>query len=198
MGKEAAELFYDPQRFMRRGALPGRIEKTLFGQGGVQGLDDEAHRHRKQMFLSLMTPERIEALRQTTDEWWRRYARKWASMGQVVLYDELPTLLCQAVCAWAGVPLPEAEVSQRTRELTALFDQAGAVGPQHWWARLARKRADRWVARLMEDIRAGRCTPPEQSAAHVIAWHRDLHGDLLHPHVAAVELLNVLRPTVAV
>jgi fatty-acid peroxygenase len=68
MGKEAAELFYDPHRFMRSGAPPGRIEKTLFGQGGVQGMDDEAHQHRKQMFMSLMTPERIEALRQTTDE----------------------------------------------------------------------------------------------------------------------------------
>ena len=58
-GPEAAELFYDEERFVRRGATPGRIQKTLFGRGGVQGLDDEAHRHRKQMFMALMTPERI-------------------------------------------------------------------------------------------------------------------------------------------
>lgn len=132
MGKEAAELFYDPQRFMRSGAPPGRIEKTLFGRGGVQGIDNEAHRRRKQMFMSLMTPERIGALGQTTDEWWRRYARKWGAMGEVILYDELHGLLCRAVCAWAGVPLPEAEVGQRTHELTALFDKAGAVGPKYW------------------------------------------------------------------
>jgi fatty-acid peroxygenase len=31
----------------------------------------------------------------------------------------------------------------------------------------------------------------------VIAWHREADGQLLTPRVAAVELLNVLRPTVA-
>ena len=42
-GPEAARLFYDNDRFMRRGAMVGRIQKTLLGRGGVQGLDDEAH-----------------------------------------------------------------------------------------------------------------------------------------------------------
>lgn len=46
-GPRAAELFYDEERFMRRGATPGRIQDTLFGRGGVQGLDGTAHRHRK-------------------------------------------------------------------------------------------------------------------------------------------------------
>jgi hypothetical protein len=38
----------------------------------------------------------------------------------------------------------------------------------------------------------------DDSAASVIAKHRDLAGELLSPQVAAVELLNVLRPIVAV
>lgn len=197
-GPEAAELFYDERRFMRHGAAPGRLQKTLFGQGGVQGLDDEAHRHRKQMFMRLMTPERIAKLAERTADEWRTCARKWASMERVVLYDELHELLTRAVCAWAGVPLTESEVGERTRELTALFDAAGAVGPRHWWARLARKRSERWIEGIVGQIRDGRLRAPEQSAAHVIAWHRDLDGDLLSPRVAAVELLNVLRPTVAV
>lgn len=197
-GPEAAELFYDPSRFVRSGAPPGRVEKTLFGQGGVQGLDDEAHRHRKRMFMSLMTPEQIGRLAETTAEWWRTYARRWSSMDEVVLYDELHALLTRSACAWAGVPLKESEVGLRTRELTALFDYAGSVGPKHWWSRLARKRADRWIASLVDEIRAGRLGSPEQSAAHMIAWHRDPNGQLLSRDVAAVELLNVLRPTVAV
>src|SRR3546814_15154738 len=61
-GPEAARLFYDQSRFTRHGAMIGRIQKTLLGKGGVQGLDNEAHRHRKKMFMSLMTPERIEGL----------------------------------------------------------------------------------------------------------------------------------------
>src|SRR3546814_5027775 len=70
-GPEAAELFYRQDLFARRGAAPGRIQKTLLGQGGVQGLDGEAHRHRKQMFMSLMTPERLEELKARTADRWR-------------------------------------------------------------------------------------------------------------------------------
>ena len=198
-GPEAARLFYDPSRFVRSGAPPGRIEKTLFGQGGVQGLDDEAHRHRKRMFMSLMTPEQIGRMAETTAEWWRTYTHRWSSsMNEVVLYDELNELLTRSACTWTGVLLKESEVGRRTRELTALFDYAGSVGPRHWWSRVARKRADRWIEGLIRQIRAGRLHPPEQTAARVIAWYRDLNGELLSPHVAAVELLNVLRPTVAV
>lgn len=197
-GPEAAELFYDERRFTRRGATPGRIQATLFGRGGVQGLDGEAHRHRKQLFMSLMTPERIGQLGELAADVWRAYARRWGAMDRVVLYDEVREILTRAVCAWAGVPLAEPEVERRTRELTALFDGAGAVGPRHWWARLARKRAERWIAEIIGQARAGRLDFPEQGAAHLIAWHRDLNGELLRPRVAAVELLNVLRPTVAV
>src|SRR5690606_9284406 len=104
---ETAELFYDQDRFSRRGAAPGRVQKTLFGRGGVQGLDDEAHRHRKQMFMVLMTPERIQHLGELSAEQWRIHARNWESMDRVVLYDEVQEILTRAVCAWAGVPLPE-------------------------------------------------------------------------------------------
>jgi fatty-acid peroxygenase len=197
-GPEAAELFYRQDLFVRRGATPGRIQKTLFGRGGVQGMDGEAHRHRKQMFMSLMAPERIDHLRELVDGLWRVYARKWAAMDRVVLYDEVQELLTKAVCAWAGVPLPEPEVSRRTTQLTALFDDAGAIGPRHWWSRLSRKGSERWIEDVIEQVRAGRLNPPEDSAARVIATWRDLDGALLSPRVAAVELLNILRPTVAV
>lgn len=197
-GPEAAQLFYDTSRFVRSGATPGRIQKTLFGQGGVQGLDDKAHRHRKQMFMSLMTSERLGQLAETTSREWDACVRKWASKDKVVLYDELQELLTRAVCAWAGVPLEESEVGRRTRELTALFDYAGAVGPKHWWSRLTRKRAERWAEGVIEQIRDGKLDAPAQSALQVIASHRELNGALLSPRIAAVELLNVLRPTVAV
>ncbi|CAD7025760.1 cytochrome P450 [Pseudorhizobium halotolerans] len=197
-GPEAAELFYRQDLFARSGAAPGRVQKTLFGQGGVQGLDGEAHRHRKQMFMSLMTPERIEALKELTAEWWRTYAQKWTTMDRVILYDEVQELLTRAVCAWVGVPLPEAEAGRRAAELTALFDYAGSVGPKHWWSRLSRRRCESWIEGIVEQIRAGDLSPPEGSAARVIATWRDQDGALLSPRIAAVELLNILRPTVAV
>ena len=197
-GPEAAELFYRQDLFARRGAAPGRIQKTLLGQGGVQGLDGEAHRHRKQMFMSLMTLERIEELKERTADWWRTYARKWATMERVTLYDEMQELLTRSVCGWAGVPLPEAEVGRRAAELTALFDYAGSVGPKHWWSRLSRRRSESWIEGIVEQIRNGDLSSPEGSAARVIATWRDQDGALLNPRIAAVELLNILRPAVAV
>ena len=80
----------------------------------------------------------------------------------------------------------------------AMFDKAAAFGLGHWWSRLARRRAERWIGNVIEEVRAGRLKPPEESAAWVIATHRDLQDQLLDRHTAAVELINVLRPTVAV
>ena len=196
-GAEAAELFYDATRFKREGAMPAAIQKTLLGQGGVQGLDDEGHRHRKQMFMSLMAPKRVRALGQLFEAEWRRAAQGWPGRGEIVLYDELHEPLTRAVCAWAGVPLADDEASNRAGELRALFDAAGSASPGHLWSRLARRRVDAWAARIIEDVRTGSIGPGPETAAYAVAWHRDHTGDLLSPHVAAVELVNVLRPTVA-
>ena len=197
-GAEAAELFYDTARFKRSGVAPGRVQKTLFGQGGVQGLDGEAHRHRKAMFMSLMTPKRIQQLMQITAEAWHSAAGRWERQGEVVLFYEVRELLCRAVCAWAGVPLAEGEVQQRTDDFGTMIDGVGAVGPRYWRGRRARQRANKWIEEVIDKVRAGELESPENSALAVVAWHRDLGGKLLDKHVAAVELINVLRPVVAV
>lgn len=122
------------------------------------------------------------------------FARKWAGIEQVVVYDELHELLTRAACSWAGVPLAETQVKQRTREVALLFDAAGSVEPRHWWARLARNRVDCWIETVITEIRNGQVRPPPRSVAHVIAHHRELNGDLLNARIAAVELLHVIRP----
>ena len=198
-GPEAARLFYDRDRFVRAGAMPGRVRATLLGRGGVQGLDDAAHRHRKRMLMSLMTPGRIAELSGLVRARWRTHAERWASArGEVALYDEAREILARAACAWAGVPLAEHEAGRRTRELTALFAYAGAIGPAHWWSRLARRSAERWIGSVVRQVRAGGIDPPEGCPLRVVASHRDLGGELLAPRTAAVEVLNLLRPTVAV
>lgn len=197
-GPAAAEIFYDEARFMRRGAMPERIRKTLLGRGGVQGLDDAEHKHRKRMFMYLMTPERIGELTELVLDGLRTGSRRWSSMDRVTLEDELPKILTRAACAWSGIPLEEREVAGRARQLTAMFSYAGSVGPKHWWSRLARRWAERWIGSIVGRVRGGKLAPPEPSAAHVISLHRDFGGRLLPASVAAVELLNILRPIVAV
>ena len=197
-GAATAEAFYREDRLIRAGSMPGRIQKSLLGEGGVQGLDGAAHQHRKKMFMSLMGTERIAALQGTSLHMLNKYTPDWKARIEVVLYDEVRKMLTRAVCAWAAVPLDEAEVATRTAQLTALFQDAGAIGPKHWAARLARHRLEKWAARMIQQVRDGELQPTQESALHFIATWRDLDGELLNPRVAAVELLNVLRPTVAV
>jgi fatty-acid peroxygenase len=197
-GRDAAELICDPERFVRHDATPDRINKTLLGEGGVQSLDGEAHRVRKQMFMSLMTPENIARLTEVAETEWHLAAERWALAERVVLYDELRRLLTRAVCAWAAVPLPDDAVDRRTAQLSALFEHAGSIGLQHWRARIERRRAEAWAAYLVRRVRAGELDPPGHPALHSVAGHREADGRLLDERVAAVELLNVLRPTVAV
>ncbi len=198
LGEEAARIFYDSERFRRKGAAPRRLQTTLFGKPGIQGMDGDPHRHRKQMFMSLMTPGRIRQLADLTAGQWSVYLKKWEGMRKIVLFDEVREILCRAVCAWAGVPLAEAEVRTRADDFEAMIDGPGAVGPRHWRGKRARRRAEQWIADLVARVRAGDLRSPAGSALDVIACHRDLNGRLLAPREAAVEIINILRPTVAV
>ena len=51
---------------------------------------------------------------------------------------------------------------------------------------------------MIQEVRRGTLTPPAGTALEQIALFRDGDGSFLSEHVAAVELLNVIRPTVAV
>ena len=80
-GRDAAELFYNQDHFMRAGAAPKRLTQTLFGKGGVQGLDGEAHTHRKAMFMALMSQIELQRMVDLSAEGWRSYAQRWTGAG---------------------------------------------------------------------------------------------------------------------
>lgn len=197
-GEEAARMFYVPGCFTRRGAIPPTALRLLQDKGSVATLDGDAHRHRKAMFLSLMAPENIDRLTDAFAREWRARLEAWERADTVVLFPALTGILTRAVCAWAGVPLTDADAERRTREFGAMIDGAGAFGPRNWWGALQRDRTERWARDVITRIRAREHEPPAGSAAHVIAWHREANGEVLDPKIAAVELINVLRPTVAV
>lgn len=198
-GPEAVRFVYDERHVRRHSAMPEPVLSTLFGHGGVQTLDGQAHRVRKAIFLSLLTdPGGIAALLEYITAAWDEAVASWAQRPQVVLFDEVSRVIARGVCRWAGVPLDEAEVESVAGDLVSLVDGFAGLGPRHWRARRGRGRREAWLARLVEDVRVGAVTVSEGSAADVVAWHRDADGQLLSPRLAAVELLNVLRPTVAV
>jgi fatty-acid peroxygenase len=196
-GREAAQVFYDDDKFVRAGAAPRRLQRTLLGTGGVQSLDDGAHRHRKHMLLSALTPDRVARLVESVESQWREQAWKWRAMGRFCLFREIREVLTVAVCRWAHVPLTMTSKAMRARQLGVMFTGAGRIGPLHWGARWARRAAESWIAEVIADIRNGAVYAPENTAAAIVARHREPDGTMLESRVAAVELLNILRPTVA-
>lgn len=148
--------------------------------------------------MSLMTDEGIRRLADLTREQWSAYAQKWSQMDKIVLFKEVREILCRASCAWTGVPLPESEIEQRTKDLGAMIDGSGAVGLKHWRGRRSRKRTEKWIEEIIQQVRNNKLKISEESALYAIAMHRDLEGKLLNKHTAAVEIINILRPTVAI
>ncbi|MEV0136239.1 cytochrome P450 [Dactylosporangium sp. NPDC050688] len=191
-GPDAVRFFYDEEHVLRHGAIPEPVQGTLFGHGAVHTLDGDAHRHRKAVFLSLLGPDGAAALAEETAAVWDRTAAGWARR-EIVLFDEASRVITEAACRWAGV-----DGTLPAGDLVALVDGFATLGPRHWRARRARGRLERRLAGQIEAVRNGMTAAPAGSAVAVVAAHRDLDGALLPPRTAAVEVLNVIRPTVAV
>jgi fatty-acid peroxygenase len=182
LGAEAAQVFYS-DRMQREGAAPNRVQATLFGRGGVQQLDGEEHRARKHLFITLMGPLAVQRLNDLVLAGFRGY--QWPE--RVALFDVAQEILTRAVCAWAGVTLDE---DRRIRDIAAMIDGAGGAGPRNWRGRVGRARAEWWVMRQLEQVRVEK--KPATGALKLFA-----ESDL-DPRTAAIELLNVIRPTAAV
>jgi fatty-acid peroxygenase len=134
-GEEATKLFYDNDRFQRKGAAPKRIQKSLFGENAIQTMDGQSHIHRKLLFMSLMTPPHQKLLGQIVREQWQASAQRWHEKEEVILFDEAKEILCRVACSWAGVPLEDAAVKDRADDFMNMVDAFGAVGPRHWKGR---------------------------------------------------------------
>ncbi len=198
-GTEGLRFFYDEKNIRRSGAIPEPILSTLFGHGAVHTLDGAAHRQRKAMFTTLlMPPESVAGLTGLVMKAWEAERPGWAQADRVVLFDASARVLTRAVAEWSGVDLVESEIDGLRDDLVAMVDGFGTAGPRHWRARRARSRRQKWLAGLVRDVRSGSAQAPEGSALDVISHHHDTDGKLLSERTAAVELLNVLRPTVAI
>lgn len=79
-----------------------------------------------------------------------------------------------------------------------MIDGSGSVGLRHWKGRLGRNRMEKWIGKLINQVRNKNTQTPTDNVLQTIALHRNLNGNLLERRIAAVELLNILRPTVAV
>jgi len=121
-GSDCAKLFYDTEKFERKNAAPKRVQKTLFGENAIQGMDGKAHAHRKRLFMSLMNQPNQEKLAGLMTEKWLASVNVWENSENIVLFDEARNKLTQAACQWAGVPLPDEELAERADDFAAMVD----------------------------------------------------------------------------
>lgn len=198
IGEEAAEIFYDPEKFQRKDATPNRVVQTLFGKNSVQTLDDEEHRDRKEMLMSVMTPDQLNNLLDITKMQWEQSLDKWSQMDKIVFYEEVKELLCKVAFKWIGVPLHETDIKKMTKDLAAMFETLTAIGPSHRIGRTFRNKAGKKIQALIFNTREQTIKLSENTVLHQFAFHKDPDGNLLDIETATVEVLNMVRPIVAI
>jgi len=197
-GGDAPEVLYAPGRFTRRGAMPPHSLRLLQDVGSVNQLDGQAHAHRKAAFLALLEPEESRRLAAIFEAEWRAAEGGWRGRP-VRLREEAERLLCIAACRWAGAPLTEEEIDRRTRELSLMVARAGSGNLARVLPALARReRHERWAQEIIRGVREGDIPAPTTAPIYRLAHWTDEKGERLSDKIAGVELVNLLRPTVAV
>ncbi|WP_406864748.1 cytochrome P450 [Streptomyces sp. HUAS MG47] len=129
---------------------------------------------------------------------WDQAEADWQRESRIVLFERSALLLTRAVHAWAGVPMSDREAASAARDLVAMVDGFATVGPRHFRARRARKRQEEKLTAYLETLRYAGAPAGAATVAQAVDAHADADGRQLDLGTAAVELLNILRPTVAV
>jgi len=196
-GGDAAQFFYGEDRFTRKGALPRSVLHSLQDEGSVQTLDGTAHRVRRGYFLEVLDPSSRGGLAQAFTSAWNAKWDEWTRRARPVsVVTGSGVVLADATLRWLGLG-PRCDADARAAESLAMIDGAGAFGPRNWWGRMLRRRSERWARRVIGGVRSGELDTVPGSPVETLAWYRDADGPL-DEGVAAVELLNLLRPIVAV
>ena len=193
-GPDAARFFYADGHLERHSAIPHPLVAALFGEGSVHTLDGPAHRHRKALFVTLLTGDGVPKLADQVDEEFEAAARRWRGGSEISLFDATARIIATAVTRWIGVPETQRDLDALPADLVAMVDGAATLGPRHARALAARRRRERWLAEIIEDVRR---TAGPRSPLTEIARHSE-DGRLLDSRTAAAEVLNILRPATAV
>ncbi|MDH2327490.1 cytochrome P450 [Cereibacter sp. SYSU M97828] len=181
-GPEAAALLYGRSGTTRVGAMPTTVLRLLQDKGSVQQLEGEAHRRRKALFIRLvMDPARVDDLTRRFEQAWMRGLTPDC---EITVLDHANTALTRAVCGWAGLDLSERDIARMTRILFRMSDRSGHFGPGTVATLWQRRALERQLRSAMRDATGD--TPLAVLARE------------LPPGTAAVELLNILRPVVAI
>ncbi|MBP3888407.1 MAG: cytochrome P450, partial [Cellulosilyticum sp.] len=197
-GVDGARIFYNPKLFERKGVMPHRVKETLIGKNSIQGLDGRAHKNRRALLMNFTTKEREKELIKLATKAWEEAIETWSNKDEVILIVEAEKILCKAACEWIGIPLPEERVEDVARALGEMVFGFGKLGIEHWKGRISRNKLEAWLTNMVNDIREGSMKVKHDTILYEMSHYIDETGNLLETKIVAVELLNLLRPIVAV
>jgi fatty-acid peroxygenase len=173
--------------------MPPALAALLFGPGAVHAMDGAAHRERKAIFLSFLNLDTARDVASRAGAMLQEAASYWRLTSDVRLFDELVRAYGGAVISWADAVPADRSTDALARDLAQIVNGFGGHGYGKAWA--ARLRANRWARALVREVRSGGRSARPGSVVEVFATGP---GRSLSATTAGVELLNVLRPTVAV
>ncbi|GGA97204.1 cytochrome P450 [Macrococcus hajekii] len=201
-GKEAAELFYDNEKIERQGTLPKRIVKTLFGKGAIHTTTGAKHKDRKSLFMSLMTENNLEYLRKLTRNYWFEDTARLQSKEQVNVFEESTLVLLKVAFRFADVPFDTPErMEQFAKDMNSMVDSFGSIGTVYSGykkARDARTRVEDYLEKQIKLTRKGKLFPEEGSGLYEFSHWKDMNGKQMDSRLAAIDLMNTIRPLVAI
>jgi fatty-acid peroxygenase len=194
-GVEGVHTFYDAQLVSRHRAIPTPVRLVLFGPETVHRLDGHEHRQRKQLMVELTNGNEIKGLAELVGVALAQAIDRWTAQGTADLFAELVQIYGSAAIEWVGAPTTGPEAAAISGECAAILDGFGVGGTPYTRAVLGRVRAQRWALGVIRDTRSRRWTPPHGSVVDVLASQPI---DELSDMAAATELINIVRPTVAI
>ncbi|GGG72355.1 cytochrome P450 [Salipiger pallidus] len=187
-GGRGIRLLYGADGLTRRGAMPPTVLRLLQDKGSVQQLDGAAHRHRKALFMAVLVEE--DAAERLAEAFGRVWTARLCDEGEANVLAEASDTLAQVACEWAGFDQSISGDAALRKALVEMSARAGSVGPGTMAALLRRRRVERQLARALPGL-------PEGCPARRVATFEE-DGAPLATKTAVVEILNLLRPIVAV
>lgn len=188
---EGVRAFYDERLVVRHGAVPKLLGNLLFGAGAVHMLDGGAHRQRRHLIQQQLTDPHLDRLLPGVTRSLERAVSEWRGR-EVGLHGELVRCYGSAALRWSGCEPSREEERAISDKLAQIVDGFGGAGRAYVAGWRARVRTDAWFQDRIQAVRAGLREAPQGSPL------ADLAGSGLDTHVAAVELGNLVRPTIAV
>ena len=197
-GKNAAKIFYNPELFERKGAAPKRIQKTLFGENAIQGKDSKAHTKRKYLFMEILNQKEEEKLAKLVKKELINSIDSWELEDELILFREMSEILCYVVCNWVGISISKDDAKDRANDFLKMIYSFASVGAKYRKGKESRKEIEKWIESIVKDVRNNKLKVDENTPLYKISFYKDENNKLLDDKMAAIEVINIVRPIIAI